>query len=243
MSTQLDLTQIINEADHVPARIEELFKEFGHAVSLAKKKYRIRKFSKGLLDLWVRSQYKLDMDERIIKRDKLIVSHINQFTVGEKLDYKISLRDFQSILEIDKELEEEERLRLEKFSKLKAEVEKLRQQKRKKKRKFPETKSVVTLEKKKEVVTKQIDYDLIYSEWMAHIKTKSTSKSYWYIHEYIARFILKFAINRGAESISEQVVKDFLDDYGKGKAAKTMNHYTRVSRYFLEFCLALEDKK
>ncbi|MHA2171433.1 MAG: hypothetical protein ACXAB7_16215, partial [Candidatus Kariarchaeaceae archaeon] len=198
----LDLAQIVEETDHIPPKIEELFKDFRRSVSLTKNKYRINKFSKTFLDLWVRSQYKLDMDERIIKRDKLIVNHIDQFQGDENKDYRISVRDFQTILEIDRELELDEQKRIEKFAKLKAEVEKLRLQRKKKRTKSPKTKPTADAEKKKEILANTIDYDYIYGKWMDHIQTKSTSKSYWYIHEYIGRFILKFAINQGAESIS-----------------------------------------
>ncbi|MHA2090096.1 MAG: hypothetical protein ACW98K_04490, partial [Candidatus Kariarchaeaceae archaeon] len=201
----LDLAQIVEETDHVPPKIKELFNDFRRSVSLTKNKYRIKKFSKNFLDLWVRSQYKLDMDERIIKRDKLIVSHIDQFQGDENKDYRISVRDFQTILEIDRELEVDEQKRIEKFTKLKAEVEKLRLQRKKKRAKPPRAKPTVDEEEKKEILVNTIDYDYIYGKWIDHIQTKSTSKSYWYIHEYIGRFILKFAINQRAESISEQV--------------------------------------
>jgi hypothetical protein len=71
---------------------------------------------------------------------------------------------------------------------------------------------------------------------MKHVEVKSTSKSYWYIHEYIARYILNYAIKKNAKSVNKMIVQEFLEEYGEGKAAKTMNHYTRVAKYFLEFC-------
>ncbi|MHA2030240.1 MAG: hypothetical protein ACW99Q_12660, partial [Candidatus Kariarchaeaceae archaeon] len=163
-------------------------------------------------------------------------------------DYKIPLHDVKDLLEVDRRLQIEQEKEKARFYKLKIEVEEIRQERRKHKK--PRIKKI---RKQNSIAPKLsnhfnknasklieledgINFDRIYKPWMAHVGTKSTSKSYWYIHEYIARYILNYAIENGAKSINKQIVQEFLDDYGKGRAAKTMNHYNRVAKYFLEFC-------
>jgi hypothetical protein len=182
----------------------------------------------------------------------MAASQVSKYLLRKSPDYKIPLNEVRALLELDEILRAEKLKEEEKFKKIKAEVEELRRQKRKLRK--PRSKVVVKQASSKNKITSPmkvtrkpiakeiqgIDYDGIYKPWMRHVETKSTSKSYWYIHEYIGRYILNFAIKRDAKSINPEIVQEFLDDYGKGKAAKTMNHYNRVAKYFLEFCQNLE---
>ncbi len=234
----------------IPNNIKEFYTNVGQSILKLIRKRGIRKYSSSHIDQWVRLRFPINEDAILVKKHEMAAKQVSKYLLRKTTDYKIPLNDVHAILELDKKIQEENKLEREKFNKIKAEVEVIRQQKRKMRK--PRSKTITKKVKKKIVASRVIkkelapskilegiNYDFIYTNWMDHVETKSTSKSYWYIHEYIGRYVLNFAIERNASIINKKIVQDFLDSYGKGKAAKTMNHYTRVAKYFLEFCEAL----
>ena len=237
--------------EEIPENIKEFYNSVSKSMIRQIRKRGIRKFSGNHVDRWLRLNFPINEDELIVEKHKLAASQVGKYLLRKAGDYKIPLREVQALLEVEQQLQVSQKTEKEKFDKLKAEVEILRKQKRK----LRKPKSKVSVKRMKtraklstpsEPITttvempKVFDYNSIYKPWMVHVETKSTSKSYWYIHEYIGRYIINFAIKNNAASIDEATVQAFLDDYGKGKAVKTMNHYNRVAKYFLEFCQDLQ---
>ncbi|MCE7736877.1 MAG: hypothetical protein GPJ54_18480 [Candidatus Heimdallarchaeota archaeon] len=239
-----------NSFEEIPENIKEFYNSVSKSMLNQIRKRGIRNFSGIHVNRWLRLNFSINENELIIEKHKLAASQVGKYLLRKTSDYKIPLSEVRTLLEVDQQLQQHQTLENEKFSKLKAEVELLRENKRKLRQ--PRSKVSVKASKpitklstpsigakhQTELLT-TLDYDSIYKPWMTHVETKSTSKSYWYIHEYIGRYILNFAIKNNATSINYEIVQSFLDDYGKGKAAKTMNHYNRVAKYFLEFCLEL----
>ena len=234
------------EKQDIPENLKSDFNKIGHLLIIHIYQKSMRKIIPEKLENWVRSRYSANVDERVIQKDFIIANQVGKFITSRGENFDISLSEIKKVIELDNILEEEENKRREKMMTLKSEIEALREEKRKARPRSPRHSKVkkvqvniedvnsekTTPKTKVEVVTQ----DMIYAEWMKHVEEKSTSKSYWYIHEYIARFILKWAREHGDGTITTEIVESFLADYGKGKADKTMNHYNRVSRYFLEFC-------
>lgn len=251
-SKQILINEMVdpNSIDEIPESVKEFYNSVSKSMLTQIKKRGIRSFSGIHINRWLRLNFSINENQLIVEKHKLAASQVGKYLLRKTSDYKIPLSDVRTLLQVDQQLQQDQMLENEKFSKLKAEVDILRKTKQKLRKPRSKTKaklkkvntklsSPVTL--KNTIVDKQrtVDYASIYKPWMEHVETKSTSKSYWYIHEYIGRYILNFAIKNNATSINQEIVQAFLDDYGKGKAAKTMNHYNRVAKYFLEFCLKL----
>ncbi|MHA2032050.1 MAG: hypothetical protein ACXAC2_12085 [Candidatus Kariarchaeaceae archaeon] len=252
-SKQVLITDMVDpeSIDQIPKNIQDFYNDVSKSMLKQIRKRGIRKFSVNHIERWVRINFPINEDQLVVEKHKMVAAQVSKYLLRRSTDYKIPLNEVRALLELDQLLQTEKEREEEKFRKIKSEVEELRNQKRKLKK--PRSKVVVKrsisnykpLSKLKETPkitspVQGIDYDHIYKPWMSHVETKSTSKSYWYIHEYIGRYILNFAIKRNAKSINKEIVQEFLDDYGRGKAAKTMNHYNRVAKYFLEFCLKLQ---
>ncbi len=251
-SKQILINEMVdpNTVEEIPERVKEFYNSVSKSMLKQIRSRGIRKFSQNQIDNWLRRNFSINEDEYLIEKHKLAASQVSKFLLKTTNDYKIPLHEIRDLLEVDRLLQTSQKLEKEKFLKLKAEVELLREQKRKLRK--PRTKiktkpirantklsSPIVNKTTKVDSLKAVDYNSIYKPWMKHVETKSTSKSYWYIHEYIGRYILNYAIKNNATSINQEIVRAFLDDYGKGKAVKTMNHYNRVAKYFLEFCLKL----
>lgn len=234
------------EKQDIPENLKTDFNKIGHLLITHIYRKSMRKIIPEKLESWVRSRYSANVDERVIQKDFIIANQVGKFITSHGEEFDISLSEIKKVIELDNILEKEENKRREKMMALKSEIEALREEKRKARPRSPRrSKAKKTTVKVQEVSTEKstskskvdvVTQDMVYKEWMKHVEEKSTSKSYWYIHEYIARFILKWAREHGDGTITTEVVESFLTDYGKGKADKTMNHYNRVSRYFLEFC-------
>ncbi|OLS20436.1 MAG: hypothetical protein HeimC2_37190 [Candidatus Heimdallarchaeota archaeon LC_2] len=240
--------------EEIPDNIKDFYNNISQSVLKQIRKSGIRKHSSNHIDQWVRIRFPLNEDKTLVKKHQMAATHVSKYLLRQTNDYKIPLNEVQSLLKLDRKLQEQQKREIDKFKKLKAEVEEIRLKKRKLRK--PRSKAVLKkvinknpinhTTKKHQTPNKKfnaINYDFIYSNWMDHVEIKSTSKSYWYIHEYIGRYILNFAIKRKESTINQKIVQEFLGDYGKGKAAKTMNHYTRVAKYFLEFCQSLNNSK
>lgn len=249
-----DMVEEIPEGE-IPDEVVTLYNNVSQSMLKQIRKRGIRKFSDYNVERWVRLKFGINEDQQVVEKHKIVASQVSRYLLKTQKDYKIPLNEIRNLLELDQELENQRQKEREKYDRLRSEVELLRKRKQKNLKKHRKS---ISSSKKGKLVTEStevknngkvtpvqetvngIDYDYIYGKWMDHIKTKSTSKSYWYIHEYIGRFILKFALAKKSSLVSHGIVQDFLDDYGKGKAAKTMNHYNRVAKYFLEFCQALD---
>lgn len=251
-SKQILINEMVDPdtVEEIPESVKEFYNSVSKSMLKQIRSHGIRKFSQNQIDNWLRRNFSINEDQHLVEKHKLAASQVSKFLLKTTNDYKIPLHEIRDLLEVDQLIQTTQKLEKEKFLKLKAEVEFLREQKRKlrKPRSKIKTRNIKTntnlsspIANKTIILDKSItiDYDSIYKPWMNHVETKSTSKSYWYIHEYIGRYIINFAIKKHATSINKEIVQAFLDDYGKGKAAKTMNHYNRVAKYFLEFCLKL----
>ncbi len=249
-----DMVEEIPEGE-IPDEVVTLYNNVSQSMLKQIRKRGIRKFSDYNVERWVRLKFGINEDQQVVQKHKIVASQVSKYLLKTQEDYKIPLNEVRNLLELEQELEFQRQKEREKYEKIRSEVEILRKRKQKtlkkhrkpvsssKKGKSVIKKSEIKNSGKTTVVPEQkkgLDYDYIYRRWMDHVKTKSTSKSYWYIHEYIGRFILKFAVANKSSSVTSEIVQGFLDDYGKGKAAKTMNHYNRVAKYFLEFCKALD---
>lgn len=233
--------------EQIPENIKIFYNDVSKSMLRQIRNRGIRKYSGTHIERWLRLSFPINEDEMVLKKHKMAGTQISKYLLRETTDYKIPLKDIRDIIELENKIQhrrDQERLR---FEKIKNEVEEIRNQRRKERGPRTKIKMVVeTLKINKLVKSKTskqsavIEYDKIYKPWMKHVESKSTSKSYWYIHEYVARYILNFAIERNAQSINKIIVQEFLDEYGQGKAAKTMNHYTRVAKYFREFCESID---
>ncbi|MCE7734716.1 MAG: hypothetical protein GPJ54_07565 [Candidatus Heimdallarchaeota archaeon] len=232
--------------EQIPENIKNFYNDISRSMLRQIRNRGIRKYSGTHIDRWLRLSFPINEDKMVLKKHKMVGTQVSKYLLRQTNDYKIPLKDIRDIIDLESKLQHKEDQEKLRFEKLKMEVEEIRNQRRKER--GPRTKITRTLKtpKIKNILKSKtskaslgINYDKIYKPWMEHVATKSTSKSYWYIHEYIARYILNFAIERKAESLNKVVVQEFLEEYGQGKAAKTMNHYTRVANYFLEFSQSL----
>lgn len=232
--------------EQIPEKIKNFYNDVSRSMLRQIRNRGIRKYSGTHIERWLRLSFPINEDEMVVKKHKMVGTQISKYLLREQNDYKIPLKDITDIIELENKLQHKRDQEKIRFEKLKKEVEDIRNQRRKvrgPRRKIKKTVKILKVNKiMRSETSKQslgINYDKIYKPWMEHVETKSTSKSYWYIHEYIARYILNFAIERKAKSLNKVVVQEFLEEYGQGKAAKTMNHYTRVANYFLEFTQSL----
>jgi hypothetical protein len=182
---------------------------------------------------WMRYKYPLKVSNEIFNGNEIIgINFINLMSNIKKSKSKV---DF-----IFEKLDEYEKIQTEKSKILlseKSELEKLKEDlprrngKKKKQVHMPK----INIEKKINQ-TKTLDHDSIYKKWMTMVESKTMSKSYWHIHDYMSRYILKYATENGVDGIvTFELVESFLKEYGKGKRPKTMNHYNRVIYRFWEF--------
>ena len=192
---------------------------------------------------WMRYKYPLKVSNEIFNGNEIIgINFINLMSNIKKSKSKV---DF-----IFEKLDEYEKIQTEKSKILlseKSELEKLKEDlprrngKKKKQVHMPK----LNIEKKINQ-TKTLDHDSIYKKWMTMVESKTMSKSYWHIHDYMSRYILKYATENGVDGIvTFELVESFLKEYGKGKRPKTMNHYNRVIYRFWDFYekLMIENKE
>ena len=182
---------------------------------------------------WMRYKYPLKVSNEIFNGNEIIgMNFINLMSNIRKSKSKV---DF-----IFERLDEYEKIQTEKSKILlseKSELEKLKEDlpRRNGKKKKQVNMSKINIEKKINQ-TKTLDHDSIYKKWMIMVESKTMSKSYWHIHDYMSRYILKYATENGENGlVTYELVESFLKEYGKGKRPKTMNHYNRVVYRFWEF--------
>ena len=230
----------------IPENIKNFYNDVSKSMLRQIRNRGIRKFSGSHIERWLRLSFPINEDELVLRKHKMVSTQVSKYLLRQSTDYKIPLKDIRDLIELENKLQSKKIQERLQFEKLKKEVEEIRDQRRKERGPRRKIKKTVQIQKTKKIIksktskpTAGIEYDQIYKPWMEHVATKSTSKSYWYIHEYIARYILNFAIERKAKSLNKVIVQEFLEEYGQGKAAKTMNHYTRVANYFLEFSQSL----
>ena len=141
---------------------------------------------------------------------------------------------------IFEKLDEYEKIETEKSKILlleRSELEKLKEElpRKNSKKNKQEQKPKIIIEKNMNK-TQDLDHDSIYKKWMIMVESKTMSKSYWHIHDYMSRYILKYATENGDNGlVTYELVESFLKEYGKGKRPKTMNHYNRVVYRFWDF--------
>ncbi|MEL0163919.1 MAG: hypothetical protein VW886_02980 [Candidatus Heimdallarchaeota archaeon] len=182
---------------------------------------------------WMRYKYPLKVSNEIFNGNEIIgINFINLMSNIKKSKSKV---DF-----IFEKLDEYEKIQTEK-SKIylmeRTELEKLKEElpRKNSKKNKQEQKPKINIEKKINQ-TKNLDHDSIYKKWMTMVESKTMSKSYWHIHDYMSRYILKYATENGDNGlVTYELVESFLKEYGKGKRPKTMNHYNRVVYRFWDF--------
>ena len=232
----------------LPKHIEDKYRNIAELMTNYLDDNKIRDSAPRIANSWVSTHFAAVNDDRELLINRLIAKHFSKFITNYKRKSSsdvMSSNELQKIIQIQEELDLERKRKLDRFQEVKQEVQRLRKERRNRRQKTVKVKKVVKKPKPKPVnELKELDFDQIYDSWMKHVESKqetqNISKSYWYIHEYIGRFILKFARERNKTVIDEEAVQAFLDDYGKGKRPKTMNHYNRVAKYFLQFCLDLQ---
>ena len=182
---------------------------------------------------WMRYKYPLKVSNEIFNGNEIIgINFINLMSSIKKSKSKVDFI-FEKLDEYGKIQTEKSKILLSEKSELEKLKEDLPRRNGKKKKQVHMPK--INIEKKINQ-TNTLDHDSIYKKWMIMVESKTMSKSYWHIHDYMSRYILKYATENGENGlVTYELVESFLKEYGKGKRPKTMNHYNRVVYRFWEF--------
>lgn len=238
------------ENSNLSDEIQTKFKKIGSSMAEYFDSFMTGKVSSSFFDGWVRFHFHLNVDSRKIQISKIIadifVDFVESYRKKKTSKFSFDSEKIDQISNLNQEIKNDKKAEEEHWNKIKQEVAKIRKERSKSRKKPPRKKKsrAKRNEKSKPVkIEPKSTYpnpDKVYEKWMEHVNEKrdkdEISKSYWYIHEYIGRYILEYVReNRDEALITEDVVEEFLEDYGKDKRPKTMNHYNRVARYFYEF--------
>jgi hypothetical protein len=237
----------------LPNNLAEKYKWVGKSMSEFLDRQMMRELPDSWYTGWVRYHFPLKTDRREIELHNIIADQFAEFVSNNKKasDFMVSKSDLDRIEELENAIGEEKELYNQWFRQIKDEIIEIREAKygsikERRSKKKTEARagkpSTARIAKEDSAKTAEIlDREFVYKKWMEEVNEKEISKSYWHIHEYMARFILDFAEEQSnTGKVTSDIVEDFLVEYGRGKRPKTMNHYNRVARYFWNFYHNLE---
>lgn len=238
----------------LPSLTQSVYINKGKSMAEFLDRKMMRKLPDSWFDGWVRYHFPLTVDPKVVNLHKVIADSFVGFIENYRdqssgFDIsKVYEEEFQSL---EQTIHDQREQRQERLSQLMEEINGIRKKHQKSTNGKPSRKQkniskMVKPKSEPEIpAQKMVDHEFVYQEWMKKVNEKPISKSYWHIHEYMSRYIMDFAKKHNPETgeVTEEIVEDFLKEYGKGKRPKTMNHYNRVARYFWEFFDQLVNKQ
>ena len=196
-------------------------------------RFLMKEVPKNWFNGWMRYKYPLKVSNEIFNGNEIIgINFINLMSNIKKSKSKVDFI-FEKLDEYEKIQTEKSKILLSEKSELEKLKEGLPRRNGKKKKQVHMPKMNV---ERKINQNQTLEHDSIYKKWMTMVESKTMSKSYWHIHDYMSRYILKYATENGDNGlVTYELVESFLKEYGKGKRPKTMNHYNRVIYRFWDF--------
>jgi len=238
----------------LPDALEQKFIVYGESMAEYLDRFMMRSLPENWYEGWTRYKFPLATDSMVLDMYEIIANNfgafVNRYRNGKKDAFSIKSDEIEQIQHLEETFQATKQQKAAALNELRADIAKLRKprtrehkrvkrhQRQKHQKKTSETPSEQKnkQEQSDEKISGVPDHDLVYKKWMEMVESKPISKSYWHIHNYLAKYILDFAKEHTDDGlITKQLIEDFLEDYGKGKRPKTMNHYNRVVYRFWEF--------
>jgi len=230
--------------------VELSFVNYSESMAEYLDRYMMREVPEGWFEGWTRYQFPLNTEQEVIDIHHVIAENFSEFIEmyrqGKKDEFNLEDNEINRFVELQEKYEKLLEERNHVYDELREEIDDLRkssdsrpdrsQRRERKKTKKEKKQAVKQVKEEPKPASRILDHDYVYKKWMEMVESKPISKSYWHIHEYLSRYILDFAKEHSEDGrVTEELIEDFLEDYGKGKRPKTMNHYNRVIYRFWEF--------